>query len=63
MNSFKDNQKSLRKAISNNRHRNNKEIAGEKFPHQVKKNFPEPDKKSNFDMTEAYYNKHMKPNQ
>ena len=61
MDTFKKNSQELKNAIKCNRRRNDREIAGEKFPHQKHNNFPDPNKRSKYDMNDKYYNSHMKP--
>ena len=60
MDSFKENSKAWKQAIKYNRRRNDRELAQANFSHEKHTNFPDPNKKSKFDMTDKYYNKHMK---
>ena len=60
MNPFEKNRESFRKAINKNIDRTIKESYEEKYSYQKKSNFPEPNKKSKFDMKEKYYETHMK---
>ena len=60
MDSFKQNSQEINNAIKCNRRRIDLELQEEKFPHQKHNNFPDPNKKSKFDMNDKYYNAHMK---
>ena len=60
MDRLEKNRQSLRKSINKNEDRFIMESYGEKYSHQVKDNFKEPNKKSTFDMNDKYYKTHMK---
>lgn len=61
METFKKNSSEIKKAIKANRRRVDRELAQTKFPHEKHGNYPEPLKKSSFDMTDNYYNNNMNP--
>ena len=61
MDSVKKNADNLNKAINNNAYRHCVEKTFEKkYSHEEKKNFPDYDRKSKFDMTDKYFKTHMK---
>jgi len=60
MNPFEKNRQSFRKSVDRNTDRTIKESYDKQYPHEVKSNFPDTDKKSKFDMTDKYYKTHMK---
>jgi hypothetical protein len=62
MNSYEKNSKDFNKAINRNTDRQIRESYEQKYSHQERKNFPDPDKESKFDMTDKYFDTHMKPN-
>ena len=62
MDSFKKNTESLNKAIAENSYnRCVQKNFYSKYPHEDKKNFSDPNKKSKYDMSESCYKRHMKP--